>query len=318
MMNLNAFITEILTVDFRLFLPQMEMVTAVEETYTPTGEHSWRIKTDWSTATFGLFESTDVGKEYGNYYTATFPLELSVSCLQSALTDLLTMPNEQLKNQTQRLSSLVDVLGNKGYTGIQSDYSRIHDAFDLIPGLCLDEFNDWLKDEGIITVNLPPCSNRIRLRQLFYYAFERYIDRKIKALYELIDAGPVSLTPTSNEPKVNRPAITPGFDSYIVEKHRTKLMPYLVEYYTGRKVREIVPMLYALSKLTYLLPSTLNSNQTALHQAMEGTFGSIGTRQALNAAILRLDPEKRNEEEKRNIDEHTQRISQFLTPPPSK
>ena len=119
---------------------------------------------------------------------------------------------------------------------------------------------------------------------------------------------------TSTPPPTNN-AIQPGFDTYIVEGRRANLMPYLIEQYSNATPERCGFMLYALVKLTCILPSALNSNQTSLHRAMKKTFGSIGTRQALNTAILRLDPKGSSDEDRRNIVEHTQQISRFLDLP---
>ena len=119
---------------------------------------------------------------------------------------------------------------------------------------------------------------------------------------------------TSTPPATTSPPIQPGFDTYIVEEHRVKLMSYLIGQYSNTTPEQCGFMLYALVKLTHIAPSALNSNQSKLHRTMSKTFGSIGTRQALNTAILRLDTKGSSDEDKRNIAEHTQRISQFFRP----
>ncbi|WP_157618685.1 hypothetical protein [Spirosoma spitsbergense] len=164
---------------------------------------------------------------------------------------------------------------------------------------------------------------------------EGYFERKIDKLFEpVIYSGwdritfeefvetykPVSvtvldsLTPSPPQSEDTLPTLQPGFDTYIVEEHRARLMPFLINHYSNTTPEQCGFMLYALVKLTYLPPSALNSNQTALHRAMEKTLGSIGTRQALNTAISRLDTRNSSDEDRRNIADHAQRISQFLTP----
>lgn len=105
-----------------------------------------------------------------------------------------------------------------------------------------------------------------------------------------------------------------GFDTYILEEHRGKLMPYLVENYTNASPEQCGFMLYALVNCGYVKKSGINSNQSALHRSLINTFGKVGTRQALNTAILRLDPQGSSDEDKRNIKNHEDRIGTFLKP----
>ena len=132
-------------------------------------------------------------------------------------------------------------------------------------------------------------------------------------------SAPVPSTPlASDEPKNSKPVSSPGFDtyfdSYIVAEHRATLMPYLTENYANTSPERYGYMLYALVSLKYVPNSTLNNNQSALHRALTNTFGEIGTRQALNTAIRRLDPKESNDEDKRQIEEHKQRIVYHLKP----
>ncbi|GAB4041514.1 hypothetical protein [Spirosoma jeollabukense] len=90
MKELNAFIKEILTVDYSYFYRLMEIVISVEETYVPSTEKSWLMQTDWSTAEFGLFISTELGQEYAKeFVNRYYPAVPSVMLLNCALTELL-------------------------------------------------------------------------------------------------------------------------------------------------------------------------------------------------------------------------------------
>lgn len=102
------------------------------------------------------------------------------------------------------------------------------------------------------------------------------------------------------------------FDNYIVEQHRNKLMPYLISNYAGNTPGGYGFMLYALVEAGCIVSSTLNGNQSALHRALINTFGEIGSRQALNIALNRLDPKEIHDEDKRQITVHKQRIVDFL------
>lgn len=99
------------------------------------------------------------------------------------------------------------------------------------------------------------------------------------------------------------------FSNYIDKQYRTKLMPYLVKHYTDQKPEQFGFMLYSLKELK-MMTVDLNSNKTKLHQALESTFGPVGTRQALSAAIQRLS--RPNNEDKRQITDHKEQLDKFL------
>lgn len=166
----------------------MEVVDSIREKRVQIGETYWGIEMDWHSVTFKPFSETEIGLEYTNRFAySVSPKALPVECVQFALTDLLCLPDEQRQTQVNRLSDFVQLWGDNGYTGIQSSYSRLHDAFDLIPGIQLNEFDDWLKDNQIITKNLPSGSNRIHLRDRFYQSFVGYINEKISAVSRVIN-----------------------------------------------------------------------------------------------------------------------------------
>lgn len=102
-----------------------------------------------------------------------------------------------------------------------------------------------------------------------------------------------------------------GFGSYLNEQHRAKLMPYLVSTYTNQKPEQYGFLLYALIDSNNASKSILTS-PTAVHVALQISFGKVGTRQALNTAINRLDPVQSNDEDKRQITIHKNRITEFL------
>ncbi len=128
-----------------------------------------------------------------------------------------------------------------------------------------------------------------------------------------LNAWKVKSTLTTLPPAVSQ-SKQPGFDTYVIEEHRTTLMPYLIENYTNASPEKYGYMLYALVSLRCVPNSTLNSNQSALHRALNNTFGNIGTRQALNTAIRRLDKQEINDEDKRNVSSHTERIRKIISP----
>lgn len=101
-----------------------------------------------------------------------------------------------------------------------------------------------------------------------------------------------------------------GFETYINECHRAKLIPYLVEYYEGQKPKQFGYMLYALQTLDIITNVSLTANQTQLHEALSATFGNVGTRQRLQQLIHDLGRASASEEI--NIRRHVDHIKSFL------
>lgn len=94
----------------------------------------------------------------------------------------------------------------------------------------------------------------------------------------------------SDKPNPDRPAITPGFDTYLIEAHRAKLMPYLIENYAGKKPKDIVPMVYALEGLKCLMLNVDKCTQINLINALQKSFGNQLSDSALKTALLNHDP----------------------------
>ncbi|WP_147368033.1 hypothetical protein [Fibrisoma montanum] len=74
-----------------------------------------------------------------------------------------------------------------------------------------------------------------------------------------------------------------GFESYLVEKHRAKLMPFLEQHYKDKKTKAYVPMLFALEE--YMETRIDRCVQKELHTAWATTFGKVGGYRAFNTAM---------------------------------
>lgn len=118
----------------------------------------------------------------------------------------------------------------------------------------------------------------------------------------------------TDNPNPDKPAIQKGFDAYLVEEHRAKITPYLVDNYAAQEPGVYGFMLYALVDSGCMSLISLNGNQSALHRAMQITFGDTGTRQALNTAIRRLDSKEISDVDRREVAVHKKRIDTFLRP----
>lgn len=103
-----------------------------------------------------------------------------------------------------------------------------------------------------------------------------------------------------------------GFELYIDESYRLKLMPFLIEQYKGKKPKQFVYMLYALKDLSILNSTCLAENQTQLHKALTNTFNNVGTRQSLQNNISIINGAERIEE--LNIRKHKNHIKAYLWP----
>lgn len=105
------------------------------------------------------------------------------------------------------------------------------------------------------------------------------------------------------------PAAFPvAFASYIKEDCRTRLLPFLTSQYTNPKPKALASLLFALTDLG-LMTISLTENQTELHQSL-AVFGSIGTRQALNTNITKLN--SASERENRAIEKQRKLIKEYL------
>ncbi|GAB3509320.1 hypothetical protein GCM10027341_46200 [Spirosoma knui] len=123
-----------------------------------------------------------------------------------------------------------------------------------------------------------------------------------------------STLPASYKLKTTRSNSTPGFDTYIVEEHRAMLMPYLIENYTGKMPRKIVPMIYALESLGKLKWNVDQSVQTDLIGALQTTFGNQLKDSALKTALLGYDPKSKQPDlaKQQKIDQQKQAIEILL------
>lgn len=118
--------------------------------------------------------------------------------------------------------------------------------------------------------------------------------------------------PATSTPTGNATPNHPGFETYINEKYRVKLMPYLVSNYTNKKPMYIVPMLYALEMLEVLTCKVSEYNQTNLHTALTTTFGNVGIRTSLNSALPIYDRDVRKGTVKHKVEQIKQQIEAFL------
>lgn len=104
----------------------------------------------------------------------------------------------------------------------------------------------------------------------------------------------------------------PGFDTYIDEQHRTKLMPYLIQHYTNKKPRVIVPVLYALETLGILTCKVDRCDQTNLHNTLTTTFGNVGRRTSLNSSLPLYHKDSISSTKRQKVEQHKQQIEAFL------
>ncbi|MFD2573438.1 hypothetical protein ACFSUS_22550 [Spirosoma soli] len=239
--NLNAFIANILTVDYSDFANTMEVVEMVNETKTQVGINTWRIDIDWATAVFSSFSKTEIGTEYTQAFQGGSPKEPSVELTQYALSDLFCLPNEQRQAQIDRLSNLIRLWGNNGYTGIQSDYSVLHDAFDLVQGFRLSYFDEWLKDQKIITKNIPYGSNKIHLRRNFYNLFTWHIGKKISAVHYLIDAATIRAGAAAKPNAVTK--ANDHLSVFVIKSGRLSLLNQLLIYVEEERQDELASLI---------------------------------------------------------------------------
>ncbi|MGI4872099.1 MAG: hypothetical protein ACRYFX_13085 [Janthinobacterium lividum] len=84
------------------------------------------------------------------------------------------------------------------------------------------------------------------------------------------------------------------FADYLKDEYRTMLLPFLKSKYTNSKSKILASLLFALTDLE-LMTASLSENQTELHQSLVSFFGSIGTRQALNINITKLNSASQRE-----------------------
>ena len=126
---------------------------------------------------------------------------------------------------------------------------------------------------------------------------------------ENTESDPAPATSTAPAPDEQQ---QPGFDSYINEQKRDKLMPYLVQHYTNKKPKEIVPMLYALETLGALMCKVSECDQTNLHNALTTTFGNVGVRTSLNSALPLYHRDGINGTKRQKLEQHKQQIENFL------
>lgn len=124
-------------------------------------------------------------------------------------------------------------------------------------------------------------------------------------------ASALSALPAPEEPRSSKPVNCTGFDVYILEKHRAKLMPYLTQNYMGLEPRFYAYLVGALIKLEIIPESTRHSNKSAVHRALMQSFKVNFPYQSWNTAINRLDPQN-IDEDKRQIDNYYQRIKNYL------
>ncbi len=164
------------------------------------------------------------------------------------------------------------------------------------------------------------------LEAIIYQQTVKTIKDKIAALinhYQPLFPDDLPEEKKASKPKAKkRPPSTKSnetnFECYIEIEYMTDFMSHLIRSYTDQKPEQYGFMLYALVDLGYIPASTLRANQTALHLALQNTFGNVGSRQNLNMAINRLDEKEINREDKRQILIHKKRIEAFLSSPKSK
>ena len=99
------------------------------------------------------------------------------------------------------------------------------------------------------------------------------------------EGSPGSKGDLQNEPEDK--AVHIDFKSFLTVKGK-KALPYLRANYKKARPQVIAFMLFALNGLGFLKPIALTKNQVELHLALKVEFGDIGTRQALNVNIYKL------------------------------
>ena len=102
-----------------------------------------------------------------------------------------------------------------------------------------------------------------------------------------------------------------GFDTYIDEKYRAKLMPYLVANYSGLEPRFYAYMVGALIRLKITPESTRHGNKSAVHRALSQSFKATFPPQSWNTAINRLDVVN-SDEDRREVNTRYELIKGLL------
>ncbi|WP_080055646.1 hypothetical protein [Spirosoma aerolatum] len=105
-----------------------------------------------------------------------------------------------------------------------------------------------------------------------------------------------------------------GFETYLIGDNKTELMSILKKEYIGLEPRFYAYMLEALIQMGHITATATQNNKTALWRALQVSFMFKSSPQGLNAALNRLNPEF-NDEDKRQIAIHKQRIKEWLNQP---
>lgn len=112
-----------------------------------------------------------------------------------------------------------------------------------------------------------------------------------------------------NKTGKNNDETAKGFEVFLNNKGE-KVLTYLTTKYKDAKPQTIFFMLCALKGLKLLVPSALSGNKTQLYNSLKATFGNIGTRQSLNANLVKV--EALNEYEREQVAQHTSGIKRKI------
>ena len=97
-------------------------------------------------------------------------------------------------------------------------------------------------------------------------------------------------------PEINRRAI-PDFSDLLSDAGKV-ILPAMKRAYTNAKPARLTPLLFALGE--YSLLDMHQTSKAELHEVLKKEFGTIGTRQALNASILKYEQAGQFEEKQIN------------------
>ena len=231
-----------------------------------------------------------------------------VELQRRAITDLLQLEPAQINRHLSNARSKREDFRRLAQKAGEYHKAWLLNTLDQLPSLFL-ELSLLRHFTGTRPANDSPHS--IFVEQLLIVIEEKkgILSGFIEQIENTLQPAPATSLPDSDRPRKNRLVSNSGFDTYIVEKHRAKLMPYLMEQYKGMMPKDIVPMLYALEKLEMLTIKVIDG-KIDLRSALIKTFGRQLQDSALKASIPTYDPGEKYPDaaKQQKIEQHRQEI----------
>ncbi|WP_420146951.1 hypothetical protein [Spirosoma sp.] len=193
MNSFNAFISEILTIDYSYFWDTMEVVAPDEETSDIN-----LIQFRNEERTFIAFSESTTREIYVNKFRSRvsqeYPDEPSINLIEYAITDLLMLTNDQQQAQIKRLEKIMRFWHYNFEIGA-SEESILYESL-CIPDVTtngpsrgqLNTFLHITQGHGIMSKNLPDRINNIFLCKGFYDRYVWYTTHKAVSIGRLIAA----------------------------------------------------------------------------------------------------------------------------------